>query len=157
MTSQLVASIACLAVSLLCIVSSVWLWKKDARMVKGNDTGWVVLNLLKCQVLTYANDIHKAVPETEDQAKAFAAQEATCYEIADEITRAIEEAYSADKSQKSAEIENVKQLITELSNFDLNSKVSIMSGTVGKIDCIISNADDTETTIIQRNSISRLT
>ena len=154
MTSQNVVSIACTIVSLFCIISSIWLWHKDTQTAKANDTGWVVLILLKCQILTFANDIHKAVPETEDQAKVFAAQEATCYEIADEITRAIEEAYSTDKAQESAQIETVKQLISELSSFNLNSKVSIMSGTAGKIDCIISNADDTETTIIQRNHLA---
>ena len=153
MMSCFIASVACLIVSAAAIVGAVYLLKKDSDVVRGNDKGWVLLNLLKCQVLTYANDIHKATPENEDQAKSFAAQEATCYEIADEITRAIEEAYSTKERLQQNEIRTVKQLIEELARFDLNSDVLVMANGESKIDCVITNSE-AKTLITLRNRLA---
>lgn len=153
MISYFIASVACLIISVAAIIGAVYLLKKDSDVVRGNDKGWVLLNLLKCQVLTYANDIHKATPENEDQAKSFAAQEATCYEISDEITRAIEEAYGAKEQSQQNGIQTVKQLIEELAGFDLNSDVLVMTNGESTIDCVIANSE-AKTLITLRNRLA---
>lgn len=147
------SSVACLVAGVIAIIGSIYLLKKDSDIIRGNDKGWVLLNLLKCQVLTYANDIHKTTPENEDQAKSFAAQEATCYEIADEIARAIEEAYETKSQPRQNRIRTVRQLIEELADFDLNSDVLVMSNGESQIDCIITN-NEAKTLIMLKNRLT---
>lgn len=102
-----------------------------------NMNGYLIINLLRSQIITYASNIHKMIGGKDGNDDIYRAQEITCYDILDECDRALKEAYKVDLDKSMTYVKGgmtVKDLMYALSACDLSDYICMVdSGQVTNV------------------------
>lgn len=160
--SSTIANITFIGIVVVCVAAVMTIFFRNNRRQQNgsqwNMSGYLIINILRSQIITYADNIHKMIGSEDGNDDVYRAQQITCYDILDECDRALKQAYKVDLNKSMLYVADgmtVKELMYALSACDLADYVAMVDcGNVNDVAGVINNQSG-KVLLIQKNDTAQ--